>query len=143
MNRLQKSAWTNLIVVTVCVVIAVLGFWLMTYLGAKGIYHVFIFIVSGCICGLGSHLLSIKKGVEMDFDERERLIYTKAFFWATSIAMIFLAGICIIPFFVLGGKKFLPVWVLLLIFLITLFITQFVHSAVILIRCAMEAKDVG
>ena len=49
-----------------------------------------------------------------------------------------LAGICIVPFFVLGGRNVICVYYLPVVFLSTLFTAQFVHSAAILVQCALE-----
>lgn len=141
MNRLQKSAWFNLILVTVCVAVAGSLFSVMTSLNVKGIGQLSIFMITGCLSALGVNMVLRKKGFETGFDERERKIYWGAFIWSAYVLLIFLACVCIIPFFVLGGRKSVPVYYLPLIFLSALFIAQFVHSAVILIRCSQEEEN--
>ncbi|HUT28497.1 MAG TPA: hypothetical protein VMX13_01805 [Sedimentisphaerales bacterium] len=141
MNRLQKSAWFNLVVVTGVFPIAALGLFLMARTNAKGIDYLIIFLVFGSLAGLGGYLLLRKKGFEAGFDEREKTIYKRAFEWATIALMLFLCCACIIPFFVLGGGNSVRVLYLPVIFLSTLWVGQFVHSAAVLIQCALEAED--
>jgi hypothetical protein len=131
MSKLQKSAWINLIAVSMCAIVGGAGFSLLFLLNAKGIYHIFIFFIVGSLTGLGICTFYRKKSPEAGFDEREKMIYRRAFWMATCALTVFLGCICIIPFFVL-----LP-----LIFLSTLFASQFVHSAAILIMCALEDDD--
>jgi membrane protease YdiL (CAAX protease family) len=141
MNRLQKSAWFNLLVVTVLFPIASLGLFLLARTNAKGVDYLIIFLVLGSLAGLGGYLLLRKKGFEAHFDEREKMIYKRAFEWSMIALLAFLGCVCFIPFFVVGGGNFVRVLYLPVIFLSTLFVAQFVHSASILILCALEAED--
>lgn len=141
MSKLQKAAWFNLIVVTGCVLIAGTGFLALTYLNARGVGDIAVVFGVGCVSGLVSHLVWRKKGFEARLDERERLIYKRSVEWAASTVFVFLACICIVPFFVLGGQNVIRVCYLPLVFLSTLFAAQFVHSAAILVQCAREDDD--
>ena len=141
MSRLQKSAWVNLIGTAVCVIVAGALFSFLSARNVKGVAHLFICIVVGSLTGLGVFLLSRKKGIEAGFDEREKMIYRRAFIWAAYVLTLFLASACIIPFFILGGQTRIPVYILPALFLGGLFVAQFVHSATILIQCSIEAED--
>ncbi|MBL7189022.1 MAG: hypothetical protein ISS70_22070 [Phycisphaerae bacterium] len=141
MTKLQKSAWFNLIAVSMCAIVGGVGFSLLSLLNAKGIHLIFIFFIVGSLTGLGICVFYRKKSPEAGFDERERMINKRAFGMAACALTIFLACICIIPFFVLGGQNVIKVYYLPLIFLGTLFAAQFVHSVAILVMCALEDDD--
>ena len=141
MSKLQKSAWVNLIVVSMGVIVGGAGFSFLVFLNTKGIDYIFIFFIVGSLTGLGIYMFYRKKGPEAGFDEREKMIYRRAFGMAGCALTIFLGCICIIPFFVLGGQNVIKVYYLPLIFLSTLFVGQFVHSVAILVMCALEGDD--
>ena len=141
MSKLQKAAWVNLIVVSVCVVVMAACFSILAAANAKGFDYVVICVLAGSPGGLVAFLRSRKKGFEAGFDERERAINRRAFIWAAYVLTLFLALACIIPFFVLGGHARIPVYTLPALFVGALFITQFVHSAAILVMCALEDED--
>jgi hypothetical protein len=141
MSKLQKSAWINLIVVSMGAIVGGAGFSLLALLNAKGIDLILIFFIVGSLTGLGVYMFYCKKSPEAGFDEREKMIDKRAFRLAACALIIFLACVCIIPFFVLGGQNIIKVYYLPLIFLSTLFAAQFVHSMAILIQCSMEEED--
>jgi hypothetical protein len=141
MTRLQKSAWFNLVVATVAFIIASACVFLLARTNAKGLDYLIVFLVFGSLAGLGGYLLLRKKGFEAHFDERERMIYKRAFLWATIALLAFLGCVCFIPFFVLGGGNSVRVLYLPVIFMSTLFVGQLVHSAAVLIQCSLEAED--
>lgn len=141
MSKLQKTAWVNLIVASVGVVVMAACFYILTAANAKGFDYLVIFVVAGSPGGLAAFLHSRKKGFEAGLDERERAINRRAFIWAAYVLTIFLAVACIIPFFVLGGQAQIPVYTLPALFVGALFITQFVHSAAILVISALEEED--
>ncbi len=141
MNKLQKAAWFNLGVMTVCMIIAIPCFFFLTSRNAKGIDYILIFFIIACITTPVCYILYRKKGYEAGFDEREKMINRRAFSFAAMGLTIFLACVCVIPFFVLGGQNVIKVYYLPLIFLSTLFAAQFVHSMAIIIQCALEEED--
>ncbi len=141
MSKLQKSAWINLIAVSICVIVGGAGFSLLVFLNAKGIYLIFIFFIVGSLTGLGIYMFYPKKCPEAGFDEREKMIYKRAFQLAACALTLFLACVCIIPFFVLGGQNVIKVYYLPSIFLSTLFAAQLVHSTAILIQCSLEEEN--
>jgi hypothetical protein len=87
------------------------------------------------------YFLFHKKGYEADFDEREKMINKRAFSFAAMGLTVFLACVCFIPFFVLGGQNVVKVYYLPLIFFCSLFAAQFVHSMAILIQCSLEEEN--
>jgi hypothetical protein len=141
MSRLQKSAWINLCVTVGCVLISGLGFAFLTVIGAKGIINLMIFFVTACLVMPASYVFYRRWAVEARFDERERMIYRRAFILAACVAILFQAGVCIVPFFLLGADSVIPIYYLPVIFLSTFFTTQFAHSIAILIQCALEEDN--
>ncbi len=77
----------------------------------------------------------------MRFDEREKMINRRAFIVAAVAMAIFLGCACTLPFAVLGGQSVIKVYYLPLIFIGTLLTAQFVHSAAVLVMCALEDDD--
>jgi len=141
MSKLQKSAWFNLGMVTLCMIIAMPCFFFLTKRNAKGVDYMLICFIVACITVPVTYILYRKKSYEADFDEREKMINRRAFSFAVMGLTVFLACVCIIPFFALGGQNVIKVYYLPLIFLSTLFAAQFVHSMAILIQCSMEEEN--
>ncbi|MBN1361321.1 MAG: hypothetical protein JW993_12045 [Sedimentisphaerales bacterium] len=141
MSKLEKAAWVNLAVVIACVLIGSIGFFALTRMNARGVGNIIVVFVVACVSGLGTYLMRRKRGFEAHLDERERLIYKRSLEWAFVAAIAFLACICIVPFFVLGGQNVIRVYYLPVVFLSTLFAAQFVHSAAILVQSAREDDD--
>jgi len=141
MSKLQKAAWFNLAVTTGCMLAAGLGFAFLTRVNAKGVVYVGIALVSACVLTPVFYVLCHRKGFEASFDEREKMIYRRAFALSAWVLMFFLAGICIVPFLALGGQNVIRAYCLPLIFLSTLFVAQFAHSVAILIQCERENND--
>ncbi len=141
MNKLQKAAWFNLGFVTVCMIISMPCFFFLTWGNAKGVDYILIFFVVACITTPMFYFLFHKKGYEADFDEREKMINKRAFSFAAMGLTVFLACVCFIPFFVLGGQNVVKVYYLPLIFFCSLFAAQFVHSMAILIQCSLEEEN--
>lgn len=140
-SKLEKAAWVNLAVVIACVLIGSIGFFALTRMNARGVGNIIVVFVVACVSGLGTYLMRRKRGFEAHLDERERLIYKRSLEWAFVAAIAFLACICIVPFFVLGGQNVIRVYYLPVVFLSTLFAAQFVHSAAILVQSAREDDD--
>ena len=140
MNKLQKSAWVNLLFTTGVGIAAAIGLTVLVKTNAKGIVHVVIFFVVACIAALVMVSLR-KRSIEARFDERERFIYGRAKQWAVFAAITFLAFTSFTVFFIVGGRGQVPVWSLPAVFLSTLFIWQFFESAIILVLCMLEEED--
>ena len=141
MNRLQKAAWLNLIAGTICVAVAGLCFAFLAKRNARGLDFILICFVVGCLGATAFYFLYHKRLPEARFDEREKMIYGRAFMLSAGITMVFLAGICIVPFYILGGQSLIHVYYLPVIFLTTLFTAQFTHSVAVLIQCELEGDD--
>jgi uncharacterized membrane protein YhdT len=141
MSRLQKAAWFNLAMGAGSALTAGLCFALLARLNAKGMDDVLIFFIVACVLTPILYILYRKKSFEAGFDERENMIYRRAFTLSAWVLMVFLAGICIVPFFVLGGQSVIRVYYLPLVFVSTLFTAQFAHSVAILVQCELEEDD--
>jgi len=141
MNKLQKSAWVNLAFVTVCVIVAGIGFASLTSHNAKGMDYIFIGLVAGSITMLVVGLGLRKKGIEAKFDEREKMVNRKAFIGAACTLVIYLWIVCTVPFFLIGGKGVITVSFLPAIFFSGLFVAQITHSGIILVMCLWEEEN--
>ena len=141
MNRLQKAAWVNLIAGTICVALAGLGFAFLAARNARGIEYILIGFVGACLITPAYYFLYHNRSQEARFDEREKMIYNRPFTLSAVITMAFLAGICIVPFYILGGQSLTHVYYLPVIFLTTLFTAQLTHSLAVLIQCELEGED--
>lgn len=139
MNRLQRRAWIELAVSTVCVAVAGAGVGLMVYLNARGIVNLMIFVIAGLIVGLVSGLRNI--ATQAKLDEREKKIAQRAFIISSYAFVLFLWCASFTVFFIAGGKSRVPAYTLPAVFLAGLFFSQFIHSASILIQFAREQAD--
>jgi len=140
MSRLQKSAWTNLIGITIALIFGVPAFFALTLMGAQGFEYIFfLFVGFGVV--LTIKFLRRRKPRETGLDEREELIYERAFIWSVRTFVFFFTCVCTIPFFVLGTQNSIPVYFLPISLFAGLFIAQFVQSTIILIQCAHEDTD--
>jgi hypothetical protein len=141
MSKLQKSAWFNLVLGAGACLLAGLVFGALARLNARGLDQVLVFFTVGCVVTPTFYSLLRKKSFEAGFDERERMIYGRAFTLSACVLMAFLAGVCVIPFFLLGGRSVIRVSYLPLILVSTLFVAQLAHSVAILVQCEREDDD--
>jgi uncharacterized membrane protein YozB (DUF420 family) len=141
MSKLQKAAWFNLAMITICISISLPCLYLLARVNAKGIDYLLVCFVVACLVSPVAYILVKKKGFEARFDEREKMINRNAFTISVLGLIIFLGCVCTIPFFVLGGQSFIKVYYLPLIFFCSIFAAQFVHSAAIIVQCALEEED--
>jgi hypothetical protein len=141
MSKLEKSAWFNLGLGTLCTLFSMLCFVGFATRNAKGIDYIFIILFTACLTAPVAFILCKKKGYEAGFDEREKMISERAFKISAFGLMVFLGLICIIPFFVVGGGNVVKVLYLPLIFFSTLFAAQFIYSVAILIQCVLEEEN--
>ncbi len=141
MSKLQKSAWINLSGVTLSTLISMLCFAVLAKTNAKGMDYVIICILVACIITPVAYWYYKKKSIESGFDERENIIYQRAFNISAFGLVIFLGLVCIIPFFIIGGGNAIRVIYLPIIFVSAIFIAQFVHSLAIIIQCAQEEEN--
>lgn len=138
MSKLQKSAWFNLFMGTVCTLFSAICFVILATRNSKGIDYVFIFLFTVSLTAPAAFLLFKKKGYEAGFDEREKMISERAFKISACGMVTFLGLICIIPFFVVGGGNVIKILYLPFIFFSSLFAAQFIYSIAILIQCVLE-----
>lgn len=108
MNRMQKIAWYNLIVIVaaltasgVTVGLLAIFFGMPIALAGLGFLGITGFL------GLSPVLFRKKQG-EVDFDERDLLINRKATVVAYSIFWLFFSAACMIPWFLVGPNKSIP-----------------------------------
>jgi hypothetical protein len=141
MSKLQKSAWVNLAAATSCMVVGGLGTAFLAKVNARGMVYVLVCLIVPCVLGPVAYTWYRKKSLEASFDEREKMIYSRAFTLSAIVLAFFLMGVCTVPFFVLGGQSLIQVYYLPVIFLSTLFTAQFVHSMAIIVQCAREDDD--
>jgi hypothetical protein len=103
MNRAQKIAWFNLIVVeagaAAVVILAAIG---VVKLAVAGL------IVMGGLVGM-SPLLFWKRRGHVEFDERDQLICARTTLVATSATCGYFLAMCIMPLFTMGPKGCVPV----------------------------------
>jgi len=141
MSRLQKAAWFNLAFITICIMISIPCLFFLASVNAKGIEYLLTCFVMVCLVSPATYVILKKKSFEAGFDEREKMINRRAFTISVLGLIIFLACVCTIPFFVLGGQNVIKVYYLPLIFFCSIFAAQFVHSTAILVQCALEQED--
>ena len=141
MSKLQKSAWVNLVAAVGFMLIGGPGTSYLAKVNAHGIVYVLICLIVPCVLAPVAYIWYRKKSLEAGFDEREKMINRQAFTISALVLAFFLMGVCVVPFFWLGGQSLIRVYYLPVIFFSTLFTAQFVHSAAILVQCAREDND--
>ncbi len=141
MSKLQKSALLNLSMATVFAMISTAGILYLASVNAKGVVPWLMGLFVCALISPGVYILYRKKSLEVRFDEREKMINRRAFIAAAIALAIFLGCACTLPFAVLGGQSVIKVYYLPLIFIATVLIAQFVHSAAVLVMCALEGDD--
>lgn len=141
MTKLQKSAWINLSGMTVLAIILTASILYLAHRNATGVVYLVVCVVVPILVSPWLYIYRRKNSLESRFDEREKMIYRRAYMLSAFGLAIFLAYACILPFFVLGGQSVIKVYYLPLIFTGALFIAQFIHSAAILVMCALEGDD--
>ena len=139
MNRLQKRAWIELATMTIYIVVAAAGVGLGVHFNAKGILPLMAMLIAGLIVLLVSCLRRIP--INAKLDERERKILLGALVLSSFTFVIFMFFGSFYVFFIAGAKSSVPAYTLPALFLAGLFVSQFIESAVILIRCAREQAD--
>ncbi len=136
MNRAQKIARFNLIVVLVALVLSataisvayfIIGLPMQRALGGLGFLG---------ICGLIglSPILFRKKRGEISFDERDLLIYNRASLVAYSVFWLVFTAACMIPWSIIGPSGSISVNVLPIMLFGIGITLALVHSLVILIQ---------
>jgi len=141
MNRAQKIALYNLIVIMISLTITVIaiGSLAIVYgipkaLGGLG------FLGTAGFIGLSPILFRKKRG-HLDLDERDLLIYSKASLVAYSLFWVLFTAACIVPWLILKTGASIPVIVLPCMLAIGFITVQFVQSVAILIQYGRKGKE--
>ncbi len=114
MNRQQKIAWYNLIVIVTVFTLSGVAIGTLTIivgmpgaLGGLGLLGFLGFL------GLTPIIFRKKKGeLKIDFDERDQVIWMRANVGAYSVFWLVFTAACMIPWFIIGPKGTIPVNVL-------------------------------
>ena len=133
MNRMQKIAWYNMIVIVAALTasgatvgLLAIFFGMPKALGGLG------FVGCAGFVGLAPVLFRKPQGV-VDFDERDLLIYRKASIVAYSIFWLFFTAACMVPYLVLGRGATIRIVVLPIMLGSGYVIFQLTQSIVMLI----------
>ena len=143
MNRAQKIARFNLIVVLVALALSataisvayfIIGLPMQRALGGLGFLG---------ICGLIglSPILFRKKRGEISFDERDLLIYNRASIVAYSVFWLVFTAACMIPWSIIGPSGSISVNVLPIMLFGIGITLALVHSLVILVQYGWGIKE--
>ncbi|MHC4654281.1 MAG: hypothetical protein ACYS91_04590 [Planctomycetota bacterium] len=143
MSKLQKSAWFNLVLITIGSLFAMLCFTLAASRIEKGFNYinVILCLIMMCIIIPVTCIIAKKKSYEAGFDEREKMINQRATNLSLSGLVIFLYLACFIPFVALGGGNIIKVIYLPVIFICTVFTAQLIKSIAVIVQCALEEED--
>ena len=140
MNRWQKIAWFNLIVISATlaltgIVVAVLAVkvGMPKAWGGLGMLGFF------GLMGLSSVIFRKDKG-KVGFDERDQLINYRAVLGAYSFFWLIFTAVCMIPFFILGPGGSISVRMLPFMLVGICISLQLVHSVAILVQYGRERK---
>jgi hypothetical protein len=139
MTKFQKRAWLELAGSIVAGAVGAIALAVLVHLNANGIVNIVLFSIIFLIVGLAATIKSIR--IFSGFDEREKIIYIRAFVIAAGAFVAFTGFISFCMFFIVGGKNLIPVYVLPAMFFISLCMAQFVQSTAILIQFALEQSD--
>jgi hypothetical protein len=138
MSKLQESALLNLSMATVFALISTACILFLASINAKGVAPWLIGFFVCLLLSPGVYIPYRKKGLEVSFEQRERMIDRRAFIAAAIGLAIFLGCACTLPFAVLGGKGVIKVYYLHLILISAVLTAQLVHSAAVPVMCALE-----
>jgi len=138
MNRLEKKAWANIGGVILCAIIAGPGIWWMVRNNTKGLVVLIPFLLIGLISGSITYLRNIKSWEQLD--EREKLIFQRAYTLSSRLFILFLFCASFGVFLVIGANNPIPAYILPALFLAGLFLMVLAHSAAILIQYGWKSK---
>ena len=133
MNRMQKIAWYNMIVIVAALTAsgATVGLLAIFFGMPKALGGLGFLGIAGFM-GLSPVLFRKKQG-DVDFDERDLLIYRKAIIVAYSIFWLFFTAACMVPYLVLGRGATIRIVVLPIMLGSGYVIFQLTQSIVMLI----------
>jgi len=142
MNRLQKRAWVNLIMMAIMFVYVAIRFFVL----ADGLKEVesgfaglltYLFVAGLCVL---QPLLSRKKD-QVHFDERDRLINYRAILGTYTAFWLLILPAFLFPWFVLGSDDLVSVHVLRILLAAIAIILLLVYSILILVQYDWGGKD--
>ena len=141
MNKTQKGAWFGLVAGLLC--FAMLGHVFVEIFIWKRLPEGFFGLLAYCLLLGGAFVFLRKKQspAEVDSDERDNLIKRRAVIASFVSVWILLAGVTVIPRFVVGIKGSIPVWLLAFINLGVLLGALLVYSVAILVQYGRGGKD--
>lgn len=142
MNRAQKIARFNLIVILTALILSITAigiFYFAFGVPIQGALGGFGFIG---ICGLMglSPLLYKKEPGKVSFDERDQLIHKRAIIVAYSLFWLAFTAACMIPWWILETGATIPVVILPTILLGGFLIVQLIQSVSILVQYGWSDK---
>ncbi len=142
MNRAQKIARFNLIVISTSLILSTIAVSVLYFAVGMPMRRAFGGLGFIGICGLMglSPLLYKKERDKVSFDERDRLIKERATLGGFTAAYLFVGMACMIPFFVLGPKANVSVTWLPMIFMGACISHFLIHSIVILEQYGWRGK---
>ena len=108
MNRWQKIAWYNLIVVSVTfsITAAVVGILAVKYGMPKALSGLGFLGTLGLL-GLSGIIFRNKKN-QIDYDERDKLIFYRSIQITCAVFWPLFTAACMIPWFIVGPKSSIP-----------------------------------
>lgn len=139
MNRLKKKAIHEFIAVCVFMLITIPCFIVFVARNTQGFDYVFIWLIVGVPTGFAACLW--EHGKLKQLDERERLLYQQANYWAQGVFVFYLLAFVIIVFFLSGGRGRVPVWLLPMMVFTGLFLAQTTLSFFLFRQCSKEEDD--
>ncbi len=139
MNRLRKKAIQDFIAVCVFMLIAFPFFVQFVSNNTQGIEYALIIIIAGVPTGMIACLWEFNKFKQLD--ERERLLYQQANYWAQGVFVFYLSGFALVVFFLIGGKGMVPVWLLPMMVISGLFVAQTALSFFLFRQSLKEEGD--
>ena len=142
MNRVQKIAWFNLIVIGVsCILSGITIAVLTSIVGMPRAFGGMGFMGICGIMGFSNWIFRKDKG-QVILDERDKLINKRAALAGFGASYLFVGLVCMLPFFILGPRASMQVHWLPMIFMGAGLSLVLAHSAALLIQYGRTAKGV-
>jgi len=144
MNRTQKAVLCNLAIMLLTVLMLAYVFFQLFILKETPEGFAGRFLPPAVLILLGGSLLvwvlKRQSPREVEADERDKLITTRAAMAAFVSGWIVFPAVSVIPRFILGDNGCIPAWSLPLINIGTLLIVMMVYSAAILVQYGQGSK---
>ena len=144
MNKTQKGAWYSLVTTFLC--FAIFGYVFLEISILQRLPEGFskgLWLLAGCLF-LGASLVFLRRKqspTEVDSDERDNLIKSRAVLASFISVWILLYASTVIPWFVVGREGSIPVFLLPLINVGILLVVILIYSVAILIQYGWGGKD--